>query len=50
MRHAAEMLEQREAIQSDFNRLEEWASGNLMKFKKDKYKALPLGKQQKTER
>lgn len=50
VRHAAAMLVQREAIQSDFNRLEEWASGNLMKFETDRYKTLPLGKKQQTER
>jgi len=37
---AVDMLEGRNAIQSDLNRLERWACANLMKFNKAKCKVL----------
>ena len=36
--------EGRAALQEDLERLEEWASKNLMKFNKDKCKVMHLGK------
>ena len=36
--------EGRATLQEDLERLEEWANKNLMKFNKDKYKVLLLGK------
>ncbi|KAK4832894.1 hypothetical protein QYF61_026444 [Mycteria americana] len=40
---AVDVLEERDAIQRDLNRLEEWAQVTLMKFKKAKCKVLHLG-------
>ena len=39
---AADVLEGRDAIQDDFDRLEEWAHENLLKFHKAKCKVLHL--------
>jgi len=36
------MSERRAILQRDLDRLEEWASKNIMKFNNDKYKALHL--------
>lgn len=38
------MLEGNAAIQRDLNRLEEWATRNLMKFSKDKFSVLHVGR------
>ncbi|GAB0181495.1 mitochondrial enolase superfamily member 1 [Grus japonensis] len=38
------ILEGRVTLQEDLDRLEEWASKKIMKFNKDKYKVLHLGK------
>jgi len=40
---AVNMLQGRDTIQRDFDRLEMWACANLMKFNKDKCKALHMG-------
>ncbi|GAB0179845.1 cAMP-dependent protein kinase inhibitor alpha [Grus japonensis] len=40
---AVNMLEGRDAIQRDLNRLERWARANCMKFKKAKCKVLHMG-------
>ena len=39
---AVNMLEGRDAIQRDLNRLERWACANLMEFNKDKCKVLHM--------
>jgi len=39
---AVDSLERREAIQMDFDRPEEWAHLNLMRFNKAKYKVLHM--------
>jgi len=41
---AVKMLEGRDAIQRDLDRLERWARVNCMKFHKAKYKVLYVGK------
>ena len=43
LNEAADMLEERDAIQRDLDRLERWAQANLMKIKKAKCKVLHLG-------
>ncbi|PKU34788.1 rna-directed dna polymerase from mobile element jockey-like [Limosa lapponica baueri] len=40
---AVDMLEGRDAVQRDPDRLERWARANLMKFNQAKYKVLHLG-------
>jgi len=40
---AVDSLEGQDAIQSDINRLEEWAHANVMKFNKAKCKVLHMG-------
>ena len=40
----ADMPQGRAAIQRDVDRLEKWADRNLMKCKKEKFKVLPLGR------
>ena len=37
-------LEDRNKIQNDLDRLEHWAENNRMKFNRDRYKVLHLGK------
>ncbi|PKU45239.1 rna-directed dna polymerase from mobile element jockey- hypothetical protein [Limosa lapponica baueri] len=41
--HVVNMLEGRDAIQRDLDRLERWARVNLMKFSQAKFKVLHLG-------
>jgi len=41
---AVNMLQGRDAIQQDLDRLQKWASVNLMEFNKAKYKVLPMGR------
>ena len=41
---AVDMLEERDTVQRDLERLERWAHANLMKFNKAKYKVLHLGR------
>ena len=40
---AVNMLEGRDAIQNDLDRLQRWACMNLVRFNKAKYKVLHLG-------
>ena len=43
LRGVVDTLEERDAIQRDFDRLERWAHVNLLKFNKAKCKVLPMG-------
>jgi len=43
-------VKNRAAIPRDLNRLEEWANKTFMKFSKDKYKALLLGRNKSQQR
>jgi len=40
----ADMLKSRISVKRDLDRLEEWASRNVMNFHKDKFKVLHLGR------